>query len=154
MSDIAVESGVVKETNGDKALIQLLENEICDTCSARILCRPGAKGTKEMLVFNPLNAEIGQTVEISEIGHLMLKLSLMQFGLPLLGLVLGIFSIYLSGITVSFISIEMLMMGAGIFGLIISGSITWLWSNYVAQRVDCVFEICSVKSNMGIQTPS
>jgi len=146
MSDIAVEAGVVIKTNGDRALIQLMENEVCEHCSTRILCRPSSKGTKEMLVLNPINAEIGQTVEISEIGNLMLKLSLMQFGLPLLGLILGIFSIYLSGYKVSFFSFELLMMIAGLIGLTVAGGITWLWSKYVAQRVDCVFEISSIKS--------
>ncbi len=146
MSDIAVEAGVVIKTDGDRALIQLMENEVCEHCSARILCRPSSKGTKEMLVLNPINAGIGQTVEISEIGHLMLKLSLMQFGLPLLGLILGIFSIYLTGYKVSFLSFELLMMITGLFGLTGAGGITWLWSKYVSQRVDCVFEISSIKS--------
>ncbi len=145
MSDPAIESGVVTKVIGDKALVKLTQTESCKSCAARILCRPGKDGTSEITAYNYVNAGVGDTVEITETDNLLLKLSLMQFGIPLLGLIIGILVIYFSDITFLSIQKEILSALGGFVGLLLGGFFTWIWSNKVAANIACVFQIFTVK---------
>ncbi len=146
MSD-TVESGLVLKLEGDKALVSLLENEACDECNARILCRPGSGNVREMFVHNRLNAVIGNKVEISEMGNLLLKLSLMQFGVPLLGLTSGILLVYFFKLSLFAFPDEVTMSISGLIGMLLGGMLTWIWSKHIADKTSCVFEITAIQSS-------
>ncbi len=145
MGDIAVESGVVTRLQGDKALVRLERTESCQKCAAKLFCRPGSKGTNEMLAYNRLDARIGDRVKISETGNLLLKISLMQFGVPLLGLLMGILA--LNGFDFSGLPLpkELVLSLGGLIGILLGGGITWIWSKYMSKTISCVFEIASIQ---------
>ncbi len=145
MSEIAVESGIVIQTQGDRALVRLLENEACEECNARIFCRPGTDGVREMHVYNRVKAGVGDRVDIVEIGNILLKMSLMQFGVPLLGLMLGILCVNLLDFSVFSFPDELVMSIGGLCGLLFGGFITWIWSKQVAKTITCVFEISAIR---------
>ncbi|MCP4751341.1 MAG: SoxR reducing system RseC family protein [Proteobacteria bacterium] len=148
MSDIVAESGTIVSLRGDKALVKLSKTEACEDCSVRIFCRTSSDDAKEMLVYNPIGARVGQQVDIAETGNLMLKLALMQFGVPLLGLLIGILAVFYGlGADDLPLSKELAMALGGLAGLLLGGTVTWIWSRTVAKSLVCVFEITAVKTN-------
>jgi positive regulator of sigma E activity len=138
------ESGLVTALQDDKATVRLARNESCDKCAAKIICRPGDDGFREMLAFNRLQASVGDNVEISETGNLLLKLSLIQFGIPLLGLLLGIFLVNYLQPNDTFLSKEVNMSIGGLVGLVAGGFVVWSTLKTWAKKVSCVFEIVRV----------
>ena len=138
------EIGTVKAVKDGQAVVELRPGEICESCSARILCRPGKNGTHEMTVLNPMGAKPGQTVELNETGNLLLILSLMQYGLPLMGLLTGIFLVYGFEPTLLSIRIELLMASAGLVGLLLGGGVAYIGLRYLASRISHAFRITAV----------
>ena len=138
------ESGVVTQVMADKAIVKLVRSESCDKCAARIICRLGDGDSREMLAFNPVQAAVGDHVEISETGNLLLILSLLQFGVPLSGLILGVFTVYWLQPGSSFLSKEVLMSMGGLIGLILGGAAVWRFLKSWAKHLSCVFEIVRV----------
>jgi positive regulator of sigma E activity len=142
---LSVERGRVTELRGDRAIVRLIQPESCDECSLKVFCRPGADGSKEVLAENTIEAKVGQTVGITEKGYLLLKLSIMQFGVPLLGLLIGVFGVYSLDLSSLAIPEEILQFLGGVFGLAVGGGITWIWSKHLARKTSCVFIISSIK---------
>jgi len=140
------EIAVVKEIREGRTIVELKPAEVCESCGARIFCRPSSKDRHEMAVQNTLNARPGDVVELSEMGNLLLILSLMQYGLPLLGLIGGIFLI--NGIKPDLFSLrlELLMAAGGFIGLLAGGIIARLWLERLSRTISSIFEITAVHS--------
>ena len=138
------EFGLVTALQADKATVRLTRNESCDKCAAKIICRPGDDGFREMQAFNRVQASVGDNVEISETGNLLLKLSLIQFGIPLLGLLLGIFFVNFLQPVESFLPKEVTMSIGGLVGLVAGGFVVWSTLKAWAKKMSCVFEIVRV----------
>ena len=138
------ESGLVTSIADDKAMVQLTRTESCERCGAKFICRPGDDGFREMRAYNPLQANVGDYVEITETGNLLLKLSLIQFGIPLLGLVLGIFVVFYLQPANTLLSKEVNMSIGGLIGLLAGGGIVWGTLKTWAKKISCVFEIVRV----------
>ena len=141
MSDSAVEKGIVARIKEDKALVRLLQADACEQCGARIFCRPTPEGERELWVVNSINAEAGEHVKIVETDNFMLRLALMQFGVPLLGLVSGILITGCFDTSSFFIPKELAMFFGGVIGLFVGGLTTWNWSRHRAKGMTCIFEI-------------
>ncbi len=138
------EIGVVKEIREGRTIVELKPGEVCESCGARILCRPGSNGRHEMTVRNTLNARPGDVVELNEMGNLLLILSLLQYGLPLLGLIGGIFLI--NGIKPDLFSLrlELVMATGGFIGLLAGGVVARLWLERLSRTVNSIFEITAI----------
>jgi sigma-E factor negative regulatory protein RseC len=85
--------GYVIETRGGRALISTSRRGICNECADRSGCAfdmtlAGEK-PEEILAANPVDARAGDTVAFDLPGHTELKLSLIIWVVPLLGLVGG-----------------------------------------------------------------
>jgi len=88
--------GTVIEIRGDRALVAASLRGICADCADRSACSmdssDGADGTgrtDEIEVLNPINARPGHTVEFDLPGHTELKVSLLIWAVPVVGLIAG-----------------------------------------------------------------
>jgi len=86
-----IQEGIIIETNGVFAKINVTANCDCDNC--------GACGTSKIsvLAYNPLEARLGQKIRFIVYQNNMLKISFVLFIFPLLSIFAGIFI----GITIS-----------------------------------------------------
>lgn len=144
MSDQECEIGVVESITDDKAVINLSQSDICKSCHARLLCRPDSSGKRQITALNRLDAQPGQKVTIEESGNLLLIISMMQFGLPLFLLLVGIF--IADGFKLSFFETppEIAMSVCGLIGLLAGGAIARIWAVQKANSATTVFEITTI----------
>jgi len=147
MSEEILDEGIVKRIEGDKAFVVLMENDACEDCGARLLCAPNEKGERGVLAKNMAGATVGQKVLVTESRDLLLKLSLMQYGLPLVGFLLGIFMLYSMGITIAGIADEVVYFLGGLVGLALASAVSWKWAAIASQNEDNYFEISKIYSN-------
>ncbi len=85
--------GIVLAVEGDRARIATTRRGICDGCSEHSECVVGGSSgegiSEEVTARNPLHARPGDQVEFDLPGHTELKLSLLVWTVPLVGLVAG-----------------------------------------------------------------
>ena len=144
MSEVVFDHGIVKKIRNGTAFVAISENESCEHCGAKILCSP--QGGKERGVYarNPHGACVGQHVEVSESEDLLLLLSVIQYGLPLLGFLLGIFVLYFSGVSLPGIAPEVIYFLGGLGGLGFASLLSWKWADNLARKSDFYFEISKI----------
>ena len=89
------ETGFIQSANGTEITILFTTVDACDTCGLKIVCAPG-KQTERLLTL-PHSGEFqpGQKVKIEEHANLELHLALVQFGLPTLAFLAGLFIGYI-----------------------------------------------------------
>ncbi|MDX2471731.1 MAG: SoxR reducing system RseC family protein [SAR324 cluster bacterium] len=127
-----MEIGFVTKLEGAFAWVKLQESNSCHSCGAKDVCRPGEDGSKDLKVDNPVGACVGMQVSVAEKGRVTLKISFLQFGLPLLSLLLGM------GLT-SYLPqpdgwpLELVQSLYGFCTMFISGVISWTWANSLAN---------------------
>jgi sigma-E factor negative regulatory protein RseC len=81
------EEGVVVESLGGLAKVELVNKSGCGECSASGICRAG--GGDLMEAANPLGAVKGQKVKVVLAPQVYLKASLILYGVPMAALVGG-----------------------------------------------------------------
>lgn len=85
--------GTVQETKGKYAVISSSRRGICEGCSEKSSCsfdNALGKSVPELVtVINSVQAKPGDQVEFDLTGHTELKVSLIVWAVPLIGLVLG-----------------------------------------------------------------
>mgnify|MGYP006279483825 CR=1 FL=1 len=88
------ERGIVKSIEDDYAIIILQEHEACQHCHAKVICKPGKSGQREVKLKNTIGAQKGDKVLLESSDKEHIKLTFMQYGIPLLGFFLGLFLSY------------------------------------------------------------
>ena len=85
------ETGFIQSADGTEVTILFTTVDACDTCGLKVICAPG-KQTERLLTL-PHSGEFqpGQKVQIEEHSNLELHLALIQFGLPMLAFLIGLF---------------------------------------------------------------
>ncbi len=146
MDDSLTNIGTVIQVEGDNAVVKLAPQEECKKCGAAILCKPNASADRTMKVKSKLATRIGNEVVISEPDNLLLKIYSMQYGVPFLGFVLGIFALYFLGLSTAPIPDEILMFCGGLLGLVSGGFISWIWAKRTAKNQSIYFEITKIIS--------
>jgi len=116
------------------ASVRVDQADLCGSCGAKILCHPEKDEFGTILVQNNLNAQVGQRVLISEKSDLLLKISILQYGIPLVGFLLGIFFVYLSGLRIKTLPPELSMFIGGLLGLLSAGIFSHFWARTIAGR--------------------
>ena len=82
------EKAIVVAYKGNKAQVEILRSSACDNCKG---CAVGTKNkTFRVWVNNPLNAEIGQRVEIELESSIFLSATFIAYIVPLLAFLIGI----------------------------------------------------------------
>ena len=88
------ETGIVDKTEGDYVLVTLEEHEACQHCHAKVICKPSESGLREVKLKNTLEAQKGDKVILESSDKEHIKLTFMQYGIPLLGFFLGLLLSY------------------------------------------------------------
>ena len=85
--------GIVIETTGQSARVSAPRRGVCEGCADRSACSfenaLGEDKPEIVVVRNPIGARPGQTVEFDLQGHTELKVSLLVWVVPLIGIVTG-----------------------------------------------------------------
>jgi sigma-E factor negative regulatory protein RseC len=89
-------TGQVIAVHGDRAEVATNRQGICADCADKTSCSAGAAnnpGVAEVVsVHNPLHARPGDTVEFDLPGHSELRVSLLVWVVPLIGIIVGALS--------------------------------------------------------------
>ena len=145
-SEEGFEKGLVKERlDSDLVKIILESKEACDHCHAKVICQPNESGKREVILSNDLDAKEGDIVllESSDLSHI--KVTAMQYGLPLLGFLLGLFiSHSIIQTTYWGLPSELIDFFAGILGLSGASCITYFWSKRKSQNNFSVLKMKSI----------
>jgi positive regulator of sigma E activity len=140
------ETGVVINVENDTALVELNIQAACDSCGARFVCMPDGSGKKRLTVANPLHAKIGNKVAIGETSQFLLKLSALQYGIPLVGFLMGIFLFHYGHIAVNGIPPEVSAFIGGLIGLFTGALISRWWANRIVATGRSFFSIYKILS--------
>jgi len=144
MNEDSIDQGVVTRLENGRAFVSIDEQSACKHCGAKILCAPGQSGERGLMAKNTVDAKVGDYVTVAESGQLLLKISAMQFGLPLLGFLVGIFLLYFTGFNVLSIPPEVWMFLGGLAGLGITSLIARQWANRLAETANDSFIISNI----------
>jgi positive regulator of sigma E activity len=138
------ETGIVTGVQGEEALVQLNLQEACETCGARVLCVPDSAGKRVLRAANPLHAKVGMRVAVSEQSGFLLKLSMLQYGIPFIGFIAGIFLLYFMPVTVASLPPELILFGGGLAGLFLGALISRQLADKIAGSGSSFFEIARI----------
>lgn len=140
------DSSIVKRIEGDFAFVKIVDNGLCEHCGIRIICSPHSKYERGILARNPFKAKVGQNVVITDSQNLLKKLSVMLYGLPLLGFVLGVFTAYLLDVSLPYVADEVLLFFSGTIGLFLCSIISRKWLKRISVVAHTLFQISRVHS--------
>lgn len=140
------EIGIVSELKDGRAVVDLNFNEACESCGAKIICVPDQKGKRRLQVENKLNAKIGNQVTIAEKSNFMLKISFLQYGLPLIGFMAAILLFSRFNIKPAGIPAELILFLAGLLGLFLSALVARKIINKIARKDTSFFKISEILS--------
>lgn len=113
------ETGIVTKIRGNEVFIELNPNSACESCGARVVCTPNSKGKRIIKAENTINAQIGQQVKIDENSNVTLKITAFQYGIPLLGFVLGLILSYVTNLRIEPLPVELVQFALALLGLFI-----------------------------------
>ncbi|MCF7885976.1 MAG: SoxR reducing system RseC family protein [Candidatus Marinimicrobia bacterium] len=121
------EIGKVKKVMGQFAEVEIEKIVGCEHCNVKTICGVKRSGKCKIRLLNVLNAEPGDRVLLKESDIKQIKLVTIEYGLPLLG--------FLIGLTISFSLIKDFPFSVSSeLGSFIIGILTLLGSGYFANR--------------------
>ena len=113
------ETGIVTEILDNEVIVEMNLNDACESCGARVVCTPNNKGKRIIKAENTINARVGQQVIIDENSAVTLKITALQYGIPLLGFIFGLILSYILNLGFEPLPIELIQFGFAIMGLFI-----------------------------------
>ena len=119
----------VVAVNNQKATLLMKNKDICRSCGARYICKTDSKNNRLIRVQNTINARLGDQVLVEQSDKNILILSLMQYGLPLVGFLSAIViaNLFIPEIT-TWMPREIWLFLIGFVTLIFAGFLIRLWS--------------------------
>jgi positive regulator of sigma E activity len=137
------EIGVITAIKGDEAWVEIISPLSCQECAARIVCIPDQSGKRQLKAYNRIGARVGQKVTVSEKPNFLFYISLIQYGLPLLGFLAGVISSYIMNLSCTYIPAELCMFLAGLSGLGLAAMLGRSLMKRMARQ-GCAFSIDSL----------
>ena len=138
MSDQVSDTGTITQIDDSFVTISIDSTDDCKDCGIRFLCSPGSEKDKTITLENSIDAKVGDRVSISEASNILLKLSLLQYGLPLIGFLIGI--VVGTQLNIKLQPIEFYQFLCGLFGLGLAGIISFLIIKRMAKKPDNYFK--------------
>ena len=124
--------GVITETRGDTAAVNLQRQLICGNCNKCDILSGSSKRNIVIEAHNPIQAEKGRRVVVESDDRQVIFLAFMLYIVPLIGLVVGIFSwLQLAGAIGLEGSQELQAVGAGLGLMVIIFLFIRLWDRRV-----------------------
>lgn len=148
MTRAIIGRGIVKLVQGDTALVEVENLDACSNCGAGIICHQGAQRQGMVSARNSIHATVDQKVALTESNGILLKLSLIQYGIPLVGFLLGVFIPSIFNLSVPFIASEFVLFCFGTLGLCLGGAISWKWMVQASKIYTDFFEISTIYSEV------
>ena len=139
MTDSVVDKGIITKIDGNILHISIKTDDNCEGCGIKFLCAPKAGEDKIIKLENSIDGKVGDAVEISEASNVLLTLSILQYGLSLLGFLAGIFISY--NLEVAFKPIELFQFVFGMIGLGIAAGISYLIVKWIAKKPDKLYSL-------------
>ena len=137
------ETGIVTEIVDKEVTIELNPNDACESCGARVVCTPNPGGKRIIKAENTIDAQVGQMVKIDENSEIFLKITSFQYGLPLLGFILGLMISYFLNLKIEPVPNELIQFIFAMAGLIIfAGLSKW----YIKEFAKKHFYFFSIKA--------
>jgi sigma-E factor negative regulatory protein RseC len=136
-----LDTGIITSIQGNEALVTIDAQTTCESCGARVLCVPDQSGKRILKASNPLNAKIGTRVAVRDTSTFLLKLSFLQYGIPLLGFLIGIILCYITDVSLKIIAKELVMFGGGVIGLGIGAFVARYFAQRMAENNSAYFTI-------------
>jgi len=132
LSDQVSDIGRITKIDDNFATIAIDSTDDCKNCGIRFLCSPGSEKEKIIRLENTIDAKVGDRVSISEASNILLKLSFLQYGLPLIGFLLGI--VIGTQIPIKLQPVEFYQFLCGLFGFGLAGTISYLIIKRMAKK--------------------
>ena len=132
MSNQVSDTGSITQIDNNFATIAIDSTDDCKDCGIRFLCSPGSDNQKIITLENIIDAKIGDRVAVSEASNILLKLSFLQYGLPLIGFLLGI--VLGTQIQIQWQPVELYQFFCGLLGLGLAGLISYLIIKRMAKN--------------------
>ena len=84
--------GVVEEKRDGKMIILAEQpTDVCETCAIRAFCKKHDCDGNRIVLNDREDIHVGDSVQVEERGNILLKTSLLAYGIPLGGFVGGVF---------------------------------------------------------------
>jgi len=148
MMTATIGKGIVRFVQGETALVEVGNLDACSDCGAKMICGQGTRKQGMLRARNVIHATVGQVVGLTESNGILLKLSLIQYGIPLVGFLLGVFIPSIFNLSVPFIASEFVLFCFGTLGLCIGGAISWKWMVQASKIYTDFFEISTIYSEV------
>ncbi len=129
----AGEPGIITDVSGDTLTIQLTNDDVCDDCGLRLVCKPGEGENRSLQITYPGNFIVGQRVRLEEEIDLELRLTLIQYVFPLIMFIAGLLLFYL--LPSGNIPQELLSFIGGCLGLFASFWVSRHWMQSLARSM-------------------
>jgi sigma-E factor negative regulatory protein RseC len=143
LNDSEYETGIVTEIHDNELTVELNPNNACESCGARVVCSPNSNGKRIIIAENTIDAAVGQKVKIDENSDITLKITSFQYGLPLLGFILGLLASYILNLRFDPLPIELIQFINAMLGLFIfAGLSKW----YIKEFAKKHFYFFSIKT--------
>ena len=142
MSDQVSDTGKITKIDDNFATIIIDSTDDCKDCGIRFLCSPGSNKDKIITLENTIDAKIGDRVAITETSNILLKLSFLQYGLPLIGFLLGI--IIATQINIKLQPVELYQFLCGLLGLGLAGIISYMIIKRMAKKPGKFFNFVKI----------
>ena len=139
-------TGTVTHVNGRMASVRVDQSDWCSRCGVKIWCQPEREEFGTISVQNKLDVQVGQRVLISEKSKYLLKISVLQYGIPLIGFVMGIVLVHASGLKIETLPAELCMFLGGVLGVILAGIFSNFWAKSIARKEQ---HYCEIKEIIG-----
>ncbi len=123
------EIGEVVELDGDDVLLEVEESDACAGCHAKIVCSAGKEGNRRMRLKNTLGAKVGDQVAFDTSESQQLAINTMQYGLPLIGFLTGLFGYFYLLADKITVPKEIGAFASGLILMLFAGMITKRWSD-------------------------
>ncbi len=131
MSAQVSDIGRITKIDDNFATIAIDSTDDCKDCGIRFLCSPGSDKDKVITLENTIDAKVGDRVAITEASNILLKLSFLQYGLPLIGFLLGI--IIATQFSIDLQPVELYQFLCGLLGLGLAGIISYMIIKQMAK---------------------
>ena len=132
MSAQVSDIGSITKIDNNFATIIIDSTDDCKDCGIRFLCSPGSDKDKIITLENTIDAKVGDRVAISEASNILLKLSFLQYGSPLIGFLFGI--IIATQLNIKLQPVELYQFLCGLLGLGLAGLISYLIIKRMAKK--------------------
>ena len=139
-----LEKGIVTAIVDNDAIVEVSVQDSCESCGARMVCVPDNNGLRRLRATNPLNAHIGSQVAVTEKSNLLLALSFFQYGIPLVGFLVGIFIFSVLNPVILSLPKELILFIGGLLGLVISAYISHFFIERLAGKGGSFFTISAI----------